>query len=54
MRERHLPRSQVEEALRYGDRMALGNDAFKVKWNKWTLVVRIGPCIVDLQTAYMD
>lgn len=54
MRERHLPRNQVSEALEYGDRMAIGNGEFKVKWNKWTLIVAVGQCLLVLKTAYRD
>ena len=51
MSERHLPREHVEKASEHGDRIREKNQTFKIKWNKWTLLVDVGECFLTLKTA---
>ena len=51
MSERHLPREHVEKALEHVDRIREKNQTFKIKWNKWTLLVDVGECFLTLKTA---
>ena len=54
MRERHLPRAQVEEAIMYGKKIFDGKGQYTVQWSRWTLKVSLGRCILFLRTAYLD
>ena len=54
MRERHLPLNHIEEALLYGDKITEAEKTYRVRWNKWTIVVVVGRCFVYLLTAYLE
>lgn len=54
MDERSLPFAHVDEALINGDKINTGARDYNVRWNKWTLKVSLGKCVLYLWTAYLD
>lgn len=54
MKERSLPSPLIDEALKFGKKIPEKNDVYKIKWNRWTLVVFHASCLLYLQTAYLD
>jgi len=54
MAERHLPAGQVEIALQWGEKLAVGGNKFEVRWRKWTIVVYLMRCTLYLKTAFLE
>jgi len=52
MNERHLPRQQVEQALREGKITMIKKGEYLVKWKRWELALTLNPCVVFLKTAF--
>lgn len=52
MVQRSLPGIQIAMALRDGKKIQLQKDVYKIKWNKWSLIIHIGSCILVFETAY--
>ena len=59
MKERSLPKYQVELALLEGDKypMPPSNDVnwkgYRVLWKSWVLIIYVGRCVLRLKTAYL-
>jgi hypothetical protein len=52
MNERHLPRYQVEQALREGQIIKKRKGEYVIKWKRWELALTMNPCVVYLKTAF--
>jgi len=52
MKQRHLPRDQVEEAILIGKKMRKKENNYDIKWNKWTIRLVQNQCFLFLKTAF--
>ena len=51
MMQRHLPKEQIETALKDGKKIKEYDSVFRVEWNKWVLFVELGTCFMTFKTA---
>jgi len=54
MKEKHLPKNQVEDALKVGKKIEEKKGEFEIRWNSWTLKVSQRECFLHLRTAFLN
>jgi len=55
MSGRHLPDSQVREALAEGTKQLENNNEkkYQVRWHRWVLIVFLRKCFIYCKTAFL-
>ena len=54
MQQRHLPPSQMREALLKGKKIPKSNNEFVIKWRSWTIKVTRENCFLKIHTAFLS